>query len=201
MAKRSKTQSAKNPVPQADAVQMLKADHKQFKIIFEQHRSASAREKTALAGRLFTELDIHTKLEEEIFYPAVRTKLEPGESFNATGRGDGLDATDVSEEGDDEMPDLEEVEMMDDDDEDEELIATAYDEHETVKELIQQLKSLDPEGSDYQVLFTELEDAVIEHISGEEEVILPIAAAQLDIQTLGIQMQRRRDDLSSSLAA
>ena len=52
-------------------------------------------------------------------------------------------------------------------------------------------------------LFTELEEAVIEHVAEEEDVILPLAAAQLDVQTLGMKMQRRRDDLrsQSSLAA
>jgi hypothetical protein len=72
-----------------------------------------------------------------------------------------------------------------------------------VRELIQQLRTLDPKGNDYLELLTELEDAVIEHVTEEEDAILPLAAAQLDVQTLGITMQRRKDDLSSqsSLAA
>ena len=68
---------------------------------------------------------------------------------------------------------------------------------------LQQLRTLDPKSSDYGDLFTELEDAVIEHVTEEEDAILPLAAAQLDLQTLGMTMQRRKDDLmsQSSLAA
>jgi hypothetical protein len=52
-------------------------------------------------------------------------------------------------------------------------------------------------------MFAELEDSVVEHVSEEEDAILPLAAAQLDVQTLGVTMQRRKDDLTSqsSLAA
>jgi hemerythrin-like domain-containing protein len=66
-----------------------------------------------------------------------------------------------------------------------------------VKDLIQQLRTLDPKSSDFRDLFSELEDAVIEHVMEEEEAILPLAAAQLDVQTLGMTMQRRKDDLTS----
>jgi hypothetical protein len=43
----------------------------------------------------------------------------------------------------------------------------------------------------------------MEHVSDEEDAILPLAAAQLDVQALGMTMQRRKGDLSSqsSLAA
>jgi len=37
----------------------------------------------------------------------------------------------------------------------------------------------------------------MEHVMEEEEAILPLAAAQLDVQTLGMTMQRRKDDLTS----
>jgi len=95
---------------------------------------------------------------------------------------------------------------LDEDDDEEresEIITAAYDSHAMAKELIQQLRTLDPKSSDYRDLFTELEDVVMEHVSDEEDAILPLAAAQLDVQALGMTMQRRKDDLSSqsSLAA
>ena len=102
----------------------------------------------------------------------------------------------VAADGDDRV----ELEELDDEDEEEaesELITAAYDSHSMVKDLIQQLRTLDPKSSDFRDLFSELEDAVIEHVREEEEAILPLAAAQIDVQTLGMTMQRRKDDLTS----
>jgi len=199
MAKR--TPKSKSSQPQ-DAVQLLKTDHKQVRKLFEQFRDASDDDKGSIASRLFTELDIHSKVEEELFYPAVQSKLD---SLGYETQGNGLDVTDdgeidpESESAIDEI-DGAELEELDDEDEEEaesEIITAAYDSHSMVKDLIQQLRTLDPKSSDFRDLFSELEDAVIEHVMEEEEAILPLAAAQLDVQTLGMTMQRRKDDLTS----
>ena len=207
MAKRSPKKS-KSSQPQ-DAVQLLKADHKQVRKLFEQFHAASEDDKRSIAARLFTELEIHSKLEEELLYPAVQSKLE---ALDDEPQGNGLDVTDDGEidpdrEGvfEDEI-DGAELEELDDEGAEEtelEIITAAYDSHGTVKELIQQLRTLDPKSSDHHDLFMELEDVVIEHVSDEEDVILPLAAAQLDVQALGLTMQQRKDDLTSqsSLAA
>ena len=206
MAKRT-PKKPKSSQPQ-DAVQLLKADHKQVRKLFEQFHTAQDDEKGSIAKRLFTELEIHSKLEEELLYPAVQSKLETSDHET---QGNGLDITDDGEIHPDEESDIDEIDgaeldALDEDEEEEtesEIIAAAYDSHGTVRDLIQQLQTLDPKSSDYRDLFTELEDAVIEHVSEEEDAILPLAAAQLDVQTLGITMQQRKDDLTSqsSLAA
>lgn len=206
MAKRT-PKKGKSSQPQ-DAVQLLKADHKQVRKLFEQFHAAADDEKGSIAKRLFTELEIHSKLEEELLYPAVQSKL--GTSDYET-QGNGLDVTDDGEVDPEEETDFDEIDgaeldALDEDEEEEtesEIIAAAYDSHGTVRELIQQLQTLDPKSSDYRDLFTELEDAVIEHVSEEEEAILPLAAAQLDVQALGLTMQQRKDYLTSqsSLAA
>ncbi|HKC93380.1 MAG TPA: hemerythrin domain-containing protein [Nitrospira sp.] len=204
MAKRTSKKSQSKSSQPADAVQMLKADHKQVRKFFEQFYDAPDNDKGSIAGKLFLELGIHSKLEEELFYPAVQSQLE---SFV---RGNGLDVAD-DEEGET-VEDAEltfdpidgaELEAIDDDDDASEVISASYESHRTVHDLIQQLRFLDPKSDDFRELFTELEEAVIEHVAEEEDVILPLAAAQLDVQTLGIKMQRRRDDLrsQSSLAA
>ena len=189
----------------ADAVQLLRADHKQARKLFEQFYGAADDDKGAIARQLFTELDIHSKLEEELFYPAVQAKLE-----SLAYEGNGLDVTDDGERDMDadsiDEIDGAELDVVEEDTEEEtesEVITAAYDSHRTIKDLIQQLRSLDPKSGDYRELFTELEDAVIEHVAEEEDTILPLAAAQLDVQSLGVTMQRRKDDLSSqsSLAA
>jgi hemerythrin superfamily protein len=206
MAKRT-PKKPKNSQPQ-DAVQLLKADHKQVRKLFEQFHGASDDDKGSIAKRLFIELDIHSKLEEELLYPAVQSKLD---SLDSDTQGNGLDVTDDGEIEQDSESGLEdeidgaELDALDEDDDEEksEIITAAYDSHATVKDLIQQLRTLDPRSSDYRDLFTELEDVVVEHVSEEEDAILPLAAAQLDVQSLGLTMQRRKDDLSSqsSLAA
>ena len=54
-----------------NAVALLKADHKQVKEWFEQFEgSRSAAKKQQLAKNICTALIVHTKIEEEIFYPA-----------------------------------------------------------------------------------------------------------------------------------
>ena len=199
MAKR--TPKSKSSQPQ-DAVQLLKADHKQVRKLFEQFHDASDDDKGSIASRLFTELDIHSKVEEELFYPAVQSKLD---SLGYETQGNGLDVTDDGEidpERESAIDEIDgaELEELDDEDEEEaesEIITAAYDSHSMVKDLIQQLRTLDAKSSDFRDLFSELEDAVIEHVMEEEEAILPLAAAQIDVQTLGMTMQRRKDDLTS----
>ncbi len=60
-----------------DAIALLKADHRKVEDLFEQFEKASAPAKQqALATEICTELVIHTLIEEEIFYPALRGKIE-----------------------------------------------------------------------------------------------------------------------------
>jgi hemerythrin superfamily protein len=59
----------------ADAVQMLKADHDKVLGLFKQFSEAGDRAfktKQELAEKIFRELEVHSQLEEEVFYPAVR---------------------------------------------------------------------------------------------------------------------------------
>jgi hemerythrin superfamily protein len=54
-----------------DAIALLKADHRQVEGWFSQFRKArKAERKGDLAGRICNALKVHTKIEEEIFYPA-----------------------------------------------------------------------------------------------------------------------------------
>ena len=60
----------------ADAIALLKADHRKVEGLFEQFETASAGSKQKLAQQIWTELKIHTTIEEEIFYPALKGKIE-----------------------------------------------------------------------------------------------------------------------------
>jgi len=55
-----------------DPVEMLKADHARVKQLFAQFESADEEQKKELFAQIFKELQVHTKIEEEIFYPAVK---------------------------------------------------------------------------------------------------------------------------------
>jgi hypothetical protein len=60
-----------------DAIALLKADHRKVEDLFDSFESATgAARKQALVKQICTELTIHTVIEEEIFYPACRGKVE-----------------------------------------------------------------------------------------------------------------------------
>ena len=63
-----------------DAIALLKADHREVEKLFSQFEKArDAERKEALAGQICEALKIHTKIEEEFFYPGF---------FEATGYKD-----------------------------------------------------------------------------------------------------------------
>jgi hemerythrin-like domain-containing protein len=69
----SKAKLARRP---QDAIALLRADHALVQDLFEQFEKAREdKRKKALAERICMELKIHTAIEEEIFYPAVREAL------------------------------------------------------------------------------------------------------------------------------
>jgi iron-sulfur cluster repair protein YtfE (RIC family) len=58
---------------------MLKADHQRVRDLFAQYEAADNREtKRTLAEQVFTELEMHAQLEENVFYPAVNEETEEG---------------------------------------------------------------------------------------------------------------------------
>ncbi len=61
----------------ADAIALLKADHRKVEGLFEQFEAAKgAGKKQALAKQICSELTVHATIEEEIFYPACKGKVE-----------------------------------------------------------------------------------------------------------------------------
>jgi len=67
-----------------DAFELLKADHQKVKGLFRQFKQlkqdeGSGAEKTELVKEICEELKLHTQLEEELFYPAVREAVSGDE--------------------------------------------------------------------------------------------------------------------------
>ena len=62
-----------------DAIALLKADHRKVEDLFAEFAVAKgAAKKQALVEKICAELSGHTVIEEEIFYPACRGKVEDG---------------------------------------------------------------------------------------------------------------------------
>jgi hemerythrin superfamily protein len=170
-----------------DAVEMLKADHEKVKNLFTRFESGSQGDQEALAQQIFQELEIHSTLEEEIFYPAVREQVEPEDLGTIEG--------DEEEDDDDEGEEVESSEEMG-----EGVIAIAYEEHKAVRELIQELKQIGHKSDRFKEKFAELKEDVLDHVSEEEDVIFPAALLKLDVVGLAAQMQKRKMDLMSAAA-
>ena len=63
--------------PKLDAVALLKADHRKVEELFAKFEATKADgRKKALAEQICMELTVHTKIEEDIFYPACEGKVE-----------------------------------------------------------------------------------------------------------------------------
>lgn len=64
-----------------DAFELLKADHRKVEELFSQLESASGKQKLQVFEQIKTELELHTHIEEKIFYPALE---EPEETHDLT---------------------------------------------------------------------------------------------------------------------
>ena len=178
-----------------NAVDMLKKDHQTVTDLFDQLERAEANQCQAIATQIFNELTVHSILEEEIFYPAVREHVD----FHDVLEDEEVDAEEASSDDEEDVDEDMEGEESDDDSDD--IIAISYEEHQIVKALIEELKAMDAQSGDYKTRFGELKEAVLDHASEEEELIFPAARLKLDVIALGDQMQQRRIALVSSMAA
>ena len=59
-----------------DAIALLKADHRTVEDLFAKFEKASGSSKQAIAEEICNDLKIHATIEEEIFYPALRGKID-----------------------------------------------------------------------------------------------------------------------------
>jgi hemerythrin superfamily protein len=60
-----------------NAIDPLKADHAHVKALFQQYEAAGHRahqKKQGIAEEVFAALEVHTTIEEELFYPAMKRK-------------------------------------------------------------------------------------------------------------------------------
>lgn len=63
-----------------DAVTLIKEDHKKARDLFKQfERAEEASAKQSIGEEILHELEIHSMLEQEVFYPAVEERMQQGE--------------------------------------------------------------------------------------------------------------------------
>jgi hemerythrin superfamily protein len=73
-----------------DATRLLTEDHRKVEQLFEQFEKASGDgRKEKIARQICTELKVHSMIEEEIFYPALRGKIEDDDLDEAYVEHDG----------------------------------------------------------------------------------------------------------------
>lgn len=64
----------------ADAIKLLREDHREVKTWFKQYEKLeNETEKETLAQKICAALTVHAKIEEEIFYPALRKNIDDEE--------------------------------------------------------------------------------------------------------------------------
>ena len=82
------------------------------------------------------------------------------------------------------------------------MISEARQEHQTVKQLIAELKGMGQANEEFESQFSELVDNVKHHVEEEENEMLPkVEESALDLQSLGEQMSERRRELQNGAGA
>lgn len=80
------------------------------------------------------------------------------------------------------------------------LVPEATIEHATLKELIAQVRDVDPDGEMFDAKIKVLSEYVKHHVKEEQNEIFPkLQATKLDTVELGARMSARKDELMASL--
>ena len=76
-----------------DAISLLKADHRKVESLFARYEKSRSRDvKAKLAREICLELSVHTSIEEELFYPAIKVTVDPDINDEAYVEHDGAKA-------------------------------------------------------------------------------------------------------------
>ena len=78
---------------------------------------------------------------------------------------------------------------------DKELIDEAQEEHHVVKLIIAELKKMSASDERFEAKFKVMSESVKHHIQEEESELFPMVEDKLDVESLGEQMQARKEEL------
>jgi hemerythrin superfamily protein len=129
--------------PSNDILSLIQADHHKLEQLFEQVATAQGKELYDCFFQLYTELNLHARGEEIVFYPAMCEYKET-----------------------------------------EKYIEAAEAEHEDAETLLEQLKNLEPDSTDFQQTLEDLKAAVWHHVEEEESEIFDVVRQCMDEQQL-----------------
>jgi len=138
-----------------DAFNLLKADHRKVAQLFEELESANGKAKLQVFEQIKTELELHTHIEEKIFYPALE---KPRDTHDLT--------------------------------------LEAYEEHDVVKKLLQQLSKARTANDEWEAQAKVLRENVEHHVEEEENELFPKAESALGeerIEALGEEMAAEKE--------
>jgi hemerythrin-like domain-containing protein len=138
-----------------DAFNLLKADHRKVEELFSQLESASGQAKMRVFEQIKMELELHTHIEEKIFYPALE---KPKQTHDLT--------------------------------------LEAYEEHDVVKKLLQQMSKAKSANEEWEAQAKVLQENVEHHVEEEENELFEKAEAALSeeqIEALGEQMEAEKE--------
>ena len=138
-----------------DAFSLLKADHRKVEELFESLEAANGKEKLRVFEEIKTELDLHTHIEEKIFYPALE---KPKQTHDLT--------------------------------------LEAYEEHDVVKKLLQELSRSKTANEEWEAKAKVLQENVEHHVEEEENELFKKASSVLsadDIEALGEDMEAEKE--------
>src|SRR5690349_8771324 len=145
-----------------DAFELLKADHKKVSGLFDELEAASGKAKLSVFAQIKTELELHTHIEETIFYPALE---KPKQTHDLT--------------------------------------LEAYEEHDVVKKLLQELSRARNVSDEWEAKAKVLQENVEHHDEEEEGELFPKASAALSeyqIETLGEQIESEKERKHRSIS-
>jgi hemerythrin superfamily protein len=199
-AGKTKAKSSLQKKRSTDAIQMLKDDHRKVEALFDQFLQEEGGKKQQIAQQIFHELEVHSTLEEELFYPALQNQGHPAELALEQGEEtEGEEAIDASE-----FDEAEEMERNEDDETAEgiveDMITNAYDEHRLVRDMIAQLRNNDASSLEFRQSMIELQQAVEDHVFEEEDELFAQAQLSVDTTTLGAKMQQRKQEILAAAA-
>ena len=138
-----------------DAFNLLKADHRKVAQLFDELESANGKAKLQVFEQIKTELELHTHIEEKIFYPALE---KPRDTHDLT--------------------------------------LEAYEEHDVVKKLLQQLSKARTANDEWEAQAKVLRENVEHHVEEEENELFPKAESALGeerIEALGEEMAAEKE--------
>jgi hemerythrin-like domain-containing protein len=156
-----------------DAIELLQRDHRKVEDLFHQYEQAGERAhktKRELVEQISSELEVHTALEEEIFYPAAEAAASKDDKQQVR---EGYEEHHV-------------VKVL--------LGELAGMRPEQAAERIR------PEDTEYDPKVTVLMENVRHHIEEEESELLPKASetlGQARLRDLGEQMAKRKEQLEA----